>query len=209
VRAADMRVTMVEALLAKRPHTALKDRTTLNALLVRMADSERRAWAQRIPEPAWQQRLLRITAAIASDGLLLKPRRDGGEECRLMLAASIKESRRALRKNKSDIAGLHKLRIRIKSTRYVCEILSPLAAGDTQRLQCCLQKLQDILGDIHDLYALSKWIRTASIPTPLAKPLVKQCGKRQAKLYKKYRRTQSAVCNCLRRTETALRSDLN
>jgi CHAD domain-containing protein len=200
VRTADMHVATVDGLLNDSTRTHAKDRTHLKALLERMATSARRSLAQRMLDPAWQHRLARIGETLESDDLLLKPMHPVKEEYGAMLVASIDESLDELSKRKTSIQALHKQRIRIKSTRYVCETLSDLLGSDTRRLQGRLNKAQDLLGEIHDLHALDHWLSTTSIPTPLAEPLAKLSSKRQTQLLKKFPGNQQELRKCLQRT---------
>lgn len=204
IRSADMYGRKLDALLATPAHENSKDYASLQSLLLRRAAAARQSLAQRVLEARWRQRLLRIDATMGDNELLLKPAQPANDEYRAMLVASIEASLRALRKRKTSIARLHKQRIRIKSTRYVCEALARQI--DTRRLQKCLRKTQNVLGDIHDYDALLHWIQRASVPTPLGKRLVKKLRRQVAQLIGEFQEIRPALLKCLRSTAVALRN---
>jgi CHAD domain-containing protein len=66
--------------------------------------------------------------------------------------ASFKEIKR-----RSDVAGLHSLRIRAKELRYSLEEFDALYTGTLLPFAAAAKQVQDILGDVHDM---DVWIRS-------------------------------------------------
>lgn len=60
----------------------------------------------------------------------------------------------------TDPADLHQLRIAAKRVRYLLEIVTQMGYGDASRALAWLRKLQDRIGDWHDLEALEEEIIT-------------------------------------------------
>jgi len=60
----------------------------------------------------------------------------------------------------TDPADLHQLRIAAKRVRYLLEIVTQMGYGDASRALAWLRRLQDRIGDWHDLEALEEEIIT-------------------------------------------------
>lgn len=89
--------------------------------------------------------------------------------------------------NDSD---LHKLRIRCKELRYALLFFSPLFGGSIALLLCQLEKLQNILGEIHDcivVHELHDWMlsgESSLAAVQAAEQIERRCGKRKRQLEK-------------------------
>ena len=69
---------------------------------------------------------------------------------------------RKARKDPSDI-HLHRLRIRLKDLRYGCETLALVEGGAARKTAKAAQRLQDKLGDLHDIVFSIGWLEDLAV----------------------------------------------
>lgn len=205
VRSADIYERLTENFLADCPDANLKDRASLEGLLGRITTSTRKSLAWRMQEDYWEQRSLRIDRSVRDDGLLLRSVRPVNGEYLSILRDSIAQSVHALRKRKCAVQTLHKQRIRIKSTRYVCEALAPLLGLDVRRAAASLSKAQDLLGELHDSSALIAWLESAPVPQPLLKQLAAAAHSNATANRKRFLRSRPELRKRLRKLAKSLR----
>jgi CHAD domain-containing protein len=72
--------------------------------------------------------------------------------------ALARDAHRATRRPPTD-EQLHMIRIRAKRARYACDVVAPVAGRPADRLSKHLGRLQDVLGDLHDVAVFEDWLR--------------------------------------------------
>ncbi len=92
--------------------------------------------------------------------------------------------RRALRHVGRNPRKLHRLRLRIKESRYLDEIFGSLLTTPPDRELESLRQLQNRLGEFHDNWRLKKWLRAQPDCRSIAAKLRVIVNTRQARLLK-------------------------
>jgi CHAD domain-containing protein len=203
VRNADVQLQLAATLLQNNLRVNEKDRRSLVVLLERRVTSARRALARHTQSARWQQCRSRIAKLIGDDELLLLPVRPANKELTEMLIASIDRAL-ATDKRSNSVPALHKTRIRIKSTRYMCEALAAPLKLDARKTIGVLCKAQETLGELHDRCVLIDCMKSAPIPAPLLKQLV-QAADNDVQAYRKhYRRMRPELCKRLHKLAKTL-----
>lgn len=92
-------------------------------------------------------------------------------------------------------ASLHRLRVRVKRLRYVCETLAGMAEGRIDPVVERLVALQDVLGELQDANTQIRWLREHAQARPLPPEtllamgaVVHALGRRDAKLRRRFPR---------------------
>jgi len=121
--------------------------------------------------------LMQLLAQLIEDATPVSPLGLRGDE---LLAKALK---REWKKLTRDIAQhddaphkLHELRIRVKTCRY---LLDCYRADPDSATMTCLHKLQDCLGDLHDIDQTRHWLRDKPFKNPTAKTLKAQLRSRE------------------------------
>jgi CHAD domain-containing protein len=185
-RTADEHLRCLRELSGATRHLNTRDMLTMIALCEKRAVAARKLLTAITQETAWAQRIARIERSIGDDDLLLRSCRAAREECREMLACELRAAARRLSKHKSSMGALHRQRIRLKNTRYVCEQLQPLADVDLRTTVKRIDQAQDSIGEARDLQSLSAWLKTTPVPQTLYRPLLERIDRKVRKSVDKF-----------------------
>ncbi len=186
-RTADVRHEAISALIARTrflhfeqlqriQRTAARERTLAKRDLWKLMQTEE--WQQRAEELRSLSRSVRVTAF--SDPPL--------HYVRSMLTRRQQRLRKKLRHVGRTPRKLHRLRVRIKETRYLCEDFGALLQLPHATALASLRQLQNRLGEFHDNWDLRKWLRLQSSCRPAADHIAHILDERQKQLLKKIRR---------------------
>jgi triphosphatase len=191
-RDADVRAEAVQALIA---NLALRDRLDANPLLDLVAqrrDAARRALKQRTRSPKWRSRLSRLQRD-AREPLVLGSRADSLLLIRDALARRQRRLHRVLRHIGHKPRQLHRLRLRIKASRYLDEDFGSLLSSSPDRQIKALRQLQNRLGEYHDNWRLKKWLRKQAAAHPIAMRLRADLDAQQTRLHRAVTRLKKSA----------------
>jgi CHAD domain-containing protein len=161
VRDADVLNERVRALAMRRPPERDTGATRAIATYLRSARKTAYAMLQLELSATWYLSLVRALAVAARDGAPLAV-----PNCRLRSNAVIAEAMRpawkalkkAVRRGRcgTDVIALHRIRIRAKRLRYISEVMGPLVPRRHRRAYARflrrISRLQEYLGELHDIY---------------------------------------------------------
>jgi CHAD domain-containing protein len=151
-REVDVRKTLLGELAAGRESSAATS-DALTAQLARARAEARRTARRRLVRPEFTQALREALDGLAvADGL-----------CVDWMLARVERRGRALERRERDArgtAGLHRLRLAVKSLRYSLAPLEDLAPGLCSRLLERLRDAQDRLGEQHDASLAIRWLES-------------------------------------------------
>lgn len=132
--------------------------------------NERRMLRATLRAPAWAARRGRLRDLCLDEALVLPVR----ETLTAVLAPAIEHRWRRLQRdsgrNLDELRRLHRLRIRAKVVRYLLEEWAS-AARRRRRVPAVtlVRRLQNVLGELHDLLLLRAWLAGSGLPPgPLA-----------------------------------------
>jgi CHAD domain-containing protein len=141
---------------------------------------------------------VRQTRLLAEDGTFLNA---AAEAIAANLDRLIDERRRqllkALRRAGDSARKLHRLRLKIKFLRYLCEEFEGASNRVKPRQLKSLRKLQDCLGTLRDERRLQRLILGGTPPDPAALRLSRRLaaeGNRQMRIFSKHRRKLRRAC---------------
>jgi CHAD domain-containing protein len=183
VREADVREVLVKDLLERHSVIDHEHTDALIATLVEQHVQSRRDLRILMNAAPWQQRQAEIEAC--SRRVCRVANTDPA--ARLIgdaIARRHRRLRRALRHIGHKPRKLHRLRLRIKETRYLEEVFGPLLSMSQERELQRLRQLQDRLGEFHDNWCLRKWLRSQSGCHEIVNTLCDVVQTRQAELLK-------------------------
>jgi CHAD domain-containing protein len=167
-------------------HSIIMDRAQIPSLLAMLAEERarsRRDLRQLIATRGWRRRAAQI-GRYSSEHLTIDPSATSLLTIRDIIARRQRRLRRALRHVGNGPRKLHRLRLRIKATRYLDEDFGSLLSMSQDRELKHLRQLQDRLGQFRDNFQLRKWLRSQSTCQPLARDLCHALDARQAQLLK-------------------------
>jgi CHAD domain-containing protein len=108
-----------------------------------------------IAEPSWAERVSMLRSAASARDLVLLNKEPIGTAASALVTKRRRRLRARLLKSKRIPRALHRLRLRVKALRYLCEEAGSLgAAGVDPGEVVAIVRLQDCLGQLHDLEAL-------------------------------------------------------
>jgi CHAD domain-containing protein len=105
----------------------------------------------RMREAQWPDRLARVRATARDPDLVAAQLEPLGEFVSSALGRQLADLRRRMRRGQLGPRRLHRLRMRIRDARYAAEATLPLLRQRSAPLAGTLQRLQDRLGEAHDL----------------------------------------------------------
>ena len=172
----------VERLL-KHPLTI--DRAPISSLVAKLAAERAQAHQELrglIATAGWRLRIRQLER-YSRERLTTDPCLASLLTIRDALARRQRRLRRALRHVGSTPRKLHRLRLKIKETRYLDEDFGPLLSMSQDEGLKRLRQLQDRLGEFRDNYRLKKWLRSQSDQS-FARSLRHSLNARQERLRK-------------------------
>ncbi|HEY2675727.1 MAG TPA: CHAD domain-containing protein [Steroidobacteraceae bacterium] len=179
-------VALESAAKALIEHSIIVDHSQVPALLSVLATERTRSRQELrklIATRGWRRRAAQI-ARYSSEHLTIDPSATSLLTIRDIIARRQRRLRTALRNVGSKPHKLHRLRLRIKQTRYLDEDFGSLLSQSPDRELKRLRQLQDRLGELHDNFNLRKWLRSQSANQALARNLCGALDARQAQLLK-------------------------
>lgn len=185
VREADVRRDLLNALVEGEATVSRADRRRI-AMRV---DETRRAACDSLrlmaAGPAWGRRLRSLKSAAALGRLGIRP----DTSLAALLArvdASWKPAVRLLKREPTDAAELHDLRLALKHCRYALEPVADLEPAAARRLLRRLRAAQDQIGDHRDTIMAEQWAASnaPSLGEPLADRLQRLLRRRARRLHR-------------------------
>lgn len=163
IRAADVRARFLGRIADDVPELPPRARRELEAILHAEQVAVRERLAARIGMPAWDQRLARLAATVASPCLVAA---EGAlaPQVRRRLEKQWRKTRSALHDAGDDLDALHAARIRAKRARYSCELLLPLLGLDPRPWARAVKPIQDCLGRHRDAGDALAWLEALGEP---------------------------------------------
>ncbi len=182
-READIRELAVKTLLGG---LYVADRSQAHQLRVTVA--AQRATARQelrdlLTSAAWRHRLS-LLQRDSRQPLVNPSRKDSLLLIRDVLARRQHRLHHALHHVGRNPRKLHRLRLRIKASRYLDEDFGSLMSASPDRELKSLRELQNRLGEYHDNWRLKKWLRRESTAHPITVALCGDLKSRQAHLRK-------------------------
>ena len=182
-READIRALIVKELIKKCPAVYAAEARRLQAL----ANAQRRQSRQELRKlaatAAWRRRLAQLERN-SSATMITEPSETSLLTIREVLEHDQRGLRRALRHIDQRPRELHRLRLRIKETRYLEEDFGSFLSMSPDRELKSLRQLQNRLGEFHDNWRLKKWLRAQTSCPRIADKLRRMVSADQIRLHK-------------------------
>jgi CHAD domain-containing protein len=182
-READTRAMIVKELIKEAPAVNPAEARRLQSLANAQRSQSREELRTLAATPAWKKRLAQLErnscaamVSATSDTSLLTIRE--------VLARRQRRLRRALRHSDQTPRELHRLRLRIKDSRYLDEDFGSLLSMSPDRELQGLRQLQNRLGEFHDNWRLKKWLRAQTSCPHVADDLRQMVNAHQSRLRK-------------------------
>jgi len=164
LRDADVRRRLLMPLISHSMDLAPDARRNCAIALEEARTDARRELRLRVRDVPWQERMARIRAG-ARDGRLVKPlSRPLAQLVGQFLYGQLRDLRRRMGRRRLDPRRLHRLRVRIRNTRYAVEAMLPLVRLPRDPLAKSLRRLQDLLGVAHDLTEAQRFLAIDPLP---------------------------------------------
>jgi CHAD domain-containing protein len=157
-READIRALSVQELIKKSPKVNPAEARRLQALANAQRAESRQALRKLATTTAWDKRLAQLERNPCA-AMIIAPSETSLLTIREILAHDHRRLRRALRHIDRSPRELHRLRLRIKGSRYLDEDFGSLLSMSPDRELKSLRQLQNRLGEFHDNWRLKKWLR--------------------------------------------------
>lgn len=141
----------------------------------------------RMAKSAWSADVQKLKTAAADVALILPSPHPIATVARSLLARRRRRMRALLRKARRSEPALHRLRLKVKRLRYFLEESARFGAGlgNARELQL-LKRLQDCLGQLHDLVVLKDLSKGGASSRVARKELRKKCDARWKRLLGDY-----------------------
>jgi CHAD domain-containing protein len=144
----------------------------------------------RITEPSWAKRVSMLQSAASANHLVLRKKEPIGTAVSALVTKRRRRLQARLLELKQTPRALHRLRLRIKTLRYLCEEVGDFgAAGVSQEEVAAIVSLQECLGKLHDLEAL----RHEAPNNRLPRELRSMVAARRKHLLRKYDKQRSRL----------------
>lgn len=192
IREADARELVVNDLIVRSAFVHREQISQLLAVVAEQRVQSRRDLKHLMQTATWKRRLAEleqfgrehpVIASADTASILLRD----------ALARRHRRLRRALRHIGRKPRKLHRLRLRVKDTRYLDEDFGLLLPEIHEQSVERLRRLQSRLGEFHDNWSLRKWIRSQYARQPIAKHLCAIVDARQAQLLKNIGRLGKSI----------------
>ena len=182
-READARTALVGELIAEHSLVHRRQASRLRSLLDVQRAAARQDLRRLLSTAGWKRRLAWLERD-SREPLIMAPSDAPLLLIRDVLARRRRRLRRALRYIGHNPRKLHRLRLRIKESRYLDEIFGSLLTASPDGELEGLRQLQNRLGEFHDHWRLKKWLRAQSDCHSIAAKLRVIVNTRQARLLK-------------------------
>jgi CHAD domain-containing protein len=182
-READARAALVSELIADNSLAHSRQASRLRTLLAAQRAEARRDLRSLVTTARWKRRLAWLERD-SREPLIMAPSAAPLLLISDVLARRRRRLRRALRHIGRHAGKLHRLRLRIKESRYLDEIFGLLLTASPDRELEGLRQLQNRLGEFHDNWRLKKWLLAQSDCHSIAAKLRVIVNTRQARLLK-------------------------
>jgi CHAD domain-containing protein len=192
-READARVALVGKLIAHNSLAHRRKASRLWTLLAAQRTEARQQLRKLVASAQWKRRLARLRRDSRAQ-LIPAPSDALPLLIREALARRQRRLRRALRHIECKPRKLHRLRLRIKESRYLDELFGTLLTASPDRELESLRQLQNRLGEFHDNWRLKKWLRAQADCRSIAATLTVIVNTRQARLLKMIGRLSHDMC---------------
>ena len=164
-READVRQATLRSLLVRMPDEDAC--TDMRALLRSTARRRREIRAQlrtTLAGDEWRRLRSRLDAEAGVPALEAAARRVDPAALDRRIRRRYRRARRCMRRRRRSGRRLHRLRLRIKKLRYAGELVQVMRPQDPMPELGALRRLQDRLGEVHDLWLLRNWLRREAPP---------------------------------------------
>jgi CHAD domain-containing protein len=182
-READIKALSVKELIKKLPAVNPAEARRLQALANVRRFQSRQALRTLAATAAWEKRLVQLERNSCAD-MIIAPSDTSLLTIREVLAHDQRRLRRALRHIDRSPRELHRLRLRIKGSRYLDEDFGSLLSMSPDRELKSLRQLQNRLGEFHDNWRLKKWLRAQTSCPRIADKLRHKVNAHQTRLRK-------------------------
>ncbi len=182
-READVRRDLLTALVERESGITRAERRRLDALLDESQRAARDSLRRMAATPAWRRRLACLASKVAVDRLGV--RTDTSLAVLLdHVDAPWKPAVRLMKREPTDTAELHELRLALKHCRYAFEPVADLEPAAARQLLRCLRAAQDRIGDHRDTVLAEQWVASSagSLGAPLAERLQRLLRSREKRL---------------------------
>lgn len=188
LRDADVRRASVagtlRGLLRSDPVFALQCRDFVASFLASLDGArlqERRDLRSALRSDSWAGRLERIRRFLRDEALVLPGRESLAETLAPEIERRWRRLHRRMQGNPQSIRRLHRLRIGAREVRYLIEECVPAPERNGLASLELARRVQNALGDLHDLVQLRAWADTADVASALREVwLVQADGDEQA-----------------------------
>ena len=191
-READARELAVRELIQNNPLVDRAQAHRLLAVVSAQCTQSRQELRKLLSTIAWKRRLAQLKLA-SHVPMIIAPSKISLVLIRGVLARRQRRLRRVLRHIGRNPRKLHRLRLRIKASRYLDEDFGSLMTRSPDRELKCLRQLQNRLGEYHDNWRLKKWLRTQAANQPIEPNLRTSVIAHQSQLLKKIRRLSKSL----------------
>ncbi len=191
-RDADVALALVRECAAGGAEATAR-RRALERTLREQGRAARKLAAAHLGSPQWTAVAGRVdmfvvlaeTAVPVSEGLLHRVAR-----------ATMRGQMRQIKRRYDRLGGakpkkLHRLRIAVRRQRYLAEFFTPMLGAEVREAARLLKRVQDVLGDIHDLDIALNLLRRH--PEAKATGLIKRLRERRDKWVRKFHRIWQTV----------------
>jgi CHAD domain-containing protein len=182
-READVLRDLLTALVDRESTITRAERRRLDALLDETQRAARDSLRRMAARPAWGRRLASLASQAALDRLGV--RTDTSLAVLLgRVDAPWKPAVRLMKREPTDTAELHELRLALKHCRYALESVADLEPAAARRLLRCLRAAQDRIGDHRDTVLAEQWVASnaGSLGAPFAERLRRLLRVRERRL---------------------------
>jgi CHAD domain-containing protein len=159
-RNADVRLQTLRDILLKSGSMNARKSRELLALAYAQHALLRRELSNLMKSPRWARRREKLAQRTMEVATLLEGREPAPQSMKEMIQRRDRGLRRRMRQIERSPEKIHRLRLRIKELRYLLESFEPLSA----ELDCVdlkkLGRLQDLIGEFHDLWSLGRWLES-------------------------------------------------
>lgn len=183
IREADARESAAKELFERYVSITREQSRQVLAVVTEQRAHARRDLLRLMHTAAWKQRLAQVERCSRASNMIL-PLDTPVLVIRDVLARRHRRLRRALSHIGRSPRKLHRLRLRIKETRYLDEDFGSLLTMWPQRELRRLRQLQNRLGEFNDNWCLRKWLRSQYDHEPIANSLCAGVDTRQTQLLK-------------------------
>ena len=182
-READIRALSVKELIKKSANVYSAEARRLQALANAQRFQSRQALRKLTANAAWGRRVAQLERNSRA-AMITEPSETSLLTIREVLAHDQRRLRRSLRHIDRRPRELHRLRLRIKETRYLGEDFGSFLSVSPDRELKSLRQLQNRLGEFHDNWRLKKWLRAQTSCPRIAIRLRRMVNAHQTRLRK-------------------------